>query len=168
MHKKILIAIARWLLIFLFGAIFGFFICLYTNGYDRVIYGVDATKTEFGEDVISKLKELKKDTSKKIVLVTEVLGFSSQRICVQPPYMDAKAFRQHLKVNLVGFRMANDTEDILWFVNEAAVAKYISINRLFLADIERSEDGVRCVDGLKATLQSSVSDQQFKLTLRGK
>lgn len=168
MQKKTLITVVNWFLIFLFGVYFGFLICIYTNGYDRVIFGVDATKTEFGETIASKLKEFRKDSPNKTLLVTEVLGFTPQKICIQPPYMDAAAFRQHLKANLVGFRMANDTENILWFVNESTVARYISINRLFLADIERGEDGMRCVNGLGAALQSSISGQQFKLTLRGK
>lgn len=155
-------------LIFLAGGVLGYLFCFHSNGYERSIYAFDATNTEDGKNVIKKLLQIKSANIDQTIPFSEILTYTPQKICVQPPYMTAGALRQNLKVNLIGFRMASETENLLWVIEPSLVAKYISINRVTIADIDRDIDGNLCIDGRLAVLQASNTMQKLRLISKEK
>jgi hypothetical protein len=161
---KIVVALG----IFLVGVGVGFFACFYTNGYERSLFASDATRTDLGTRVIETFERHMQTSNGQPLSAAQVLGFVPQKVCIQPPYIAPSAFRQHIKANLLGSRMADDTENLLWIVDASSSARYISVNRMSAADIVRPKDGSMCIDGDRAIFQPSYFAQQLVLNFEEK
>lgn len=156
---------AFFFITFLSGIFIGFLAGIIFNGHPRLIFAYEATNHDLGVVVNEKLQKYINGNSLAPLPVGDVLGFLPEKICIQPPYMLAAETRTLLGANLVGFRMAADTENVLWVVDSTPIAKYISVNRLSLADLVTESSASRCAPGKSAVLRLLGSTNEKRLVL---
>lgn len=146
----------KWLVfvfLLLFFFVLGYSVCLFTNGYGKLAVALDATSSDEGRILQSKLAELA--GSSRTASVAELLGYTPEEVCLQHPYMTEKAFRERLKANTLRFRMIGDDVNRLWIVRDSIFVKTIDVPRSSVAELTVRDASKRCMQGKDARLVSS-------------
>lgn len=118
--------------------------------------------TELEVAILNTINAMK-DTGVNEMHLRSLPAKSFDKLCVQRPYMNRDKFERESNIVASDFEFASDDRHIWWFVHSDGSAKWIVIQRVKIADLDRRFNKT-CVGAATSTLRINRDKSGFSYT----